>query len=165
MAFFGPQDFTNYFVLVGLAVVLTASSFVLVASPRFRATPGQYMLGLRLVSFSGQEPSPRQVLSRTALAVVRILLVMLPGPAIALLIGVAAASVLQVPFSTTDKLLVQAGVPQALRYALHSLSFIALIAALWVLCARPLLKYWEQSTRFLTPSDRLSHTTHVRSEA
>lgn len=162
MSFFTDQQFRNYFVLVGLAVVLTAASFLLVAWPRVRGTPGQYLVGLELVTLSGERPTWGQILARMTGAVVRILILALPGPIIALVIGMMVAGLLHAPFTTTDQLLIDAGVPAAWRLGLHSLSFIALAAGLWVVVGRPLFRALEHFADGLTLLDLTTRTTHVR---
>ncbi|MFY7916223.1 MAG: RDD family protein [Rubrivivax sp.] len=162
MSYFSPQEFRNHFVLVGLAVMLTAASFLMVAWPLVRGTPGQYLLGLELRALSGERPSRRQILARMTGAVVRILILAVPGPIIALLIGWTVAEALHVPFTTTDQLLIDAGVPTVARFALHSLSFIALGAGLWFVVVRPVFQLLERFTEGLTLLDLTTRSTHVR---
>lgn len=159
MAFFTGQDFTNYFTLVVVALLATLAVFHAV---RFtRATPGQKLLGLQLVALDGRAPQPEQVNVRRNTALRNMLLIMLPGPIIALIVGGTAAAVLDIPFTTTDKLLLKLEIPKSIRYTIHGLSFLALVAAFWAVAVRPAIHYFEKSQRGLTKLDSKSSTTHV----
>jgi hypothetical protein len=165
MAFFTAQDFYNYFALVGIAFFATTVGFALVAVPAIRGTPGQVVLGLRLCSLSGGEPLPSQIKRRWLSALGNVALLAVPGPLIALLVGEGAASILEVPFTTTDRVLVVSGMPSLFRYSIHALSFAALFAALWYVVVHPAMKWRERSTRGLTLLDELSNSTHVKRSA
>jgi hypothetical protein len=159
MAFFTMQDFINYFVLVAVALTLTIAAFLVVMA--WRCTPGQRMLSLKLTTLGGHAPSRPQVLTRLLVALRNMLLIMLPGPIIALLVGAAAAAVLNIPFSTTDKVLMKLEIPQSIRYAIHGVSFLALFAALWAIAVRPVVSFFERANGGLTRLDVKSGTTHV----
>ncbi len=161
MAFYSAQDFRNYLTLVSLAFAYTTIAFILVVVPSINATPGQFALGLRLVTFTGNRPSPKQVLWRWLRAMGGIALLVLPGPLIALTIGVTAAFFLNAAFTTTEQLLISAGLPIALRYALHSLSFLALAWALYMVAIRPLVSSISHRGNLPTAFDQFSQTTHV----
>jgi uncharacterized RDD family membrane protein YckC len=162
MAFFSKQDFYNYFVLVGTAFFITTVGFVFVAVPAMRGTPGQIILGLRLCSLSGSEPLPHQIRRRWLSALVNVAVLAVPGPLVALLIGVGVANLLEVPFTTTDRVLVASGIPAVLRYSIHGVSFIALFAAIWYVFVHPALKWRERSNGGLTVLDTLTNSTHVK---
>jgi hypothetical protein len=164
MAFFTGQDFINYFILVALALLLTTAAFQIMKA--IHATPGQRMLNLQLKTLGGQAPNHKQVNTRLITALRNILLIMLPGPIIALVVGTSVAAVLNIPFTTTDKLLLKMEIPQTIRYAIHGISFVALLAAVWAVAVRPALAYFERSRGGLTGLDVKSGTTHVyRSDA
>jgi RDD family len=97
MAFFTQQDFINYFSLVTLALALTVAVFQSVVVTH--ATPGQYLLKLRLVTLDGQKPSREHVNTRQTRALINMLLILLPGPVIALIVGATAAALLNIPFT------------------------------------------------------------------
>jgi uncharacterized membrane protein YozB (DUF420 family) len=86
---------------------------------------------------------------------------MLPGPIIALIVGVTVAVLLNTPFTTTDKLLLQLEISKDIRYTIHGLSFLALIAAIWAIAVRPAIRYFEKAHGGLTKLDMKSGTTHV----
>ncbi len=161
MAFFSQQDFINYFILVGLALALVNAAFLPVVHETFRATPAQMLLGLRLRALNGSEPDGSQVRIRWAKAIQHAALVTIPGPLIALLIGALFGAFFNVPFSTADEVLRQAGIPDPLRYGLHGLSFAALFAALWHFVVRPNIEASEREAKGLTALDKKSGTTHV----
>jgi hypothetical protein len=159
MAFFTGQDFINYFTLVAAALLLTVLAFQIAKVTR--ATPGQRLLSLRLTTLGGLAPSHKQVNIRLMTAIRNLLLIMLPGPIIALLVGASVAAVLNIPFTTTDKLLLKLEIPQSIRYAIHGVSFLALLAAVWAIAFRPTLAYFERAQGGLTGLDVKSGTTHV----
>ena len=159
MAFFTEQDFINYFTLVVAALLLTILAFQI--STVTRATPGQRLLNLRLSTLGGLAPSHKQVNIRLLTAIRNLLLIMLPGPVIALVVGVSVAAVLNIPFTTTDKILLRLEIPQTIRYTIHGLSFLALVAAVWLIAVRPALAYLERAHGGLTSLDMESGTTHV----
>jgi hypothetical protein len=160
MSFFTKQDFINYFILVLFAVIVTTVAFQLVKA--WHATPGQYLLRMTLTTLDGDVPSPDQVNTRLRTALVNLLLIMLPGPIIALVVGVTAAALLNIPFTTADKALLKLEIPQAIRYSIHGVSFAALAAAIWAIAVRPQLAYFERANAGLTALDIKSGTTHVR---
>jgi uncharacterized RDD family membrane protein YckC len=159
MSFFTVQDFIIYFTLVAAAILLTFFAFQSVKVTK--ATPGQKLLKLRLTALDGKAPRPEQVNVRRSAAFRNILLIMLPGPIIALIVGVTVAVLLNAPFTTTDKLLLQLEIPKGIRYMIHGLSFLALIAATWTIAIRPAIRYFEKSHGGLTKLDMKSGTTHV----
>lgn len=159
MAFFTPQDFTNYFTLVGAAIALSALSMGLVFIKSLRATPGQLLTGLRLVGLNGTEPTLMRILKRWLLSMACIVVIAVPGPAIAFIVGSVTASVLRVPFTTADRLLIQSGLPDVLRYSLHGLSFLALAAAVWLVFVYPAARYFEKKGNGLTLFDQWTSTT------
>ena len=163
MAFFTPPDFINYFTLVALALLLTFIAFQMVKLTR--ATPGQQLLRLQLTTLDGAVPRSEQVGVRRRTALRNILLIMLPGPLIALAVGSAVAVVLNIPFSTTDKLLLQLEIPKGIRYTIHGLSFMVLFAAVWTIAIRPAIRYFETARGGLTQLDIRSGTTHVHTRA
>ena len=160
MAFFSAQDFIKYFVLVGAALAITAVAFQLV--PWLEATPGQRMVGLRLVSLDGSRPTKQQVSRRKKKALLYIAIIMLPGPLLALLVAAVAAAILGEPLSTADRDLRSLGLPDAVRLSIHGLSFIALAAAVWVGVIRPNFRAKEREARGLTRLDHVTHSTHTR---
>ena len=121
MAFYTEQDFRNYLAIVAFAFLNSTIGFVLVAIPGVSGTPGQLALGLEIVNFEGKTPSIRQVAGRWIRAMALIALLAIPGPLIALIIGVVAAGLLHTAFTTTDQMLVRSGVSDAVRLGLHSL--------------------------------------------
>lgn len=159
MSFFIVQDFINYFTLVAVAIVLTFVAFQSVKATK--ATPGQKLLKLQLTSLDGKAPQPEQVNVRRSVAFRNILLIMLPGPIIALIVGVTVAVLLKTPFTTTDQLLLQLDIPKGIRYTIHGLSFLALMAATWAIALRPAMRYFENSQGGLTKLDMKSGATHV----
>ncbi|KNZ33417.1 MAG: hypothetical protein AD742_05780 [Methylibium sp. NZG] len=86
---------------------------------------------------------------------------MLPGPVIALIVGASVAAVLNIPFTTTDKLLLKLEIPAGVRYAIHGLSFLALFAAVWAIAIRPAIHYFKNAHGGLTKLDLKSGTAHV----
>ncbi len=160
MAFFTKQDFINYFILVAVALLLTVAAFQLVAATQ--ATPGQRLLNLQLVTLDGQRPSRKQVNTRQKTALINMLLIMLPGPVIALVVGFTVAAMLNIPFTTTDKVLLKLEIPQGIRYAIHAVSFLALLAGVWAIAVRPTITYFERAHGGLTGLDERSGTVHVR---
>lgn len=159
MAFYSPQDFTNYFTLAGSALAITAAYAGLLFLKHIRATPGQLIVGLKLVCLDGTEPTQPQVLKRWVASLASISFITVPGPLIALFIGLITAFALRVPFTTADRLLTQTGLPDTVRYALHGLSFLALFAALWIVAIHPAIKYFEEQNEGLTMLDRWTGTT------
>jgi hypothetical protein len=159
MFFFTVQDFMIYFTLVAVAIVLVFFAFQLVKVTK--ATPGQKLLKLQLTALDGKAPQPEQVNIRRSAACRNILLIMLPGPIIALIVGVAVAVLLNIPFTTTDQLLLQLDIPKGLRYTIHGLSFLALLVATWAIAIRPAIRYFEKAHGGLTKLDMKSGTTHV----
>ena len=159
MSFFIVQDFINYFTLVAVAILLTFVVFQSVKAKK--ATPGQKLLKLQLTTLDGKAPQPEQVNIRRSAAFRNILLIMLPGPIIALIVGVTVAVLLKTPFTTTDQLLLQLDIPKGIRYTIHGLSFLALMAATWAIAIRPAIRYFEKSHGGLTKLDMKSGTTHV----
>jgi ABC-type uncharacterized transport system permease subunit len=162
MAFFTKQDFINYFLLVAVALALTIVAFQFMKATR--ATPGQMLLQLQLTALDGTEPTSAQIDTRLRTALMNILLIMLPGPIIALVVGGSVAAVLDVPFATTDKLLMKLEIPAGIRYAIHSVSFLALLAAIWAVTIRPVMAYFENLNNGLTRLDLKSGTSHVRTD-
>ena len=161
MAFYSEQEFRNYFFLVGCALVLVALAYAL-AIVGLNGTPGQYLAGLSLVTLEGRRPPVRAWLRRCQSSFLRLGLLMVPGPVIALFVGSVAAFLLQSHFTTTDALLQSMGLPEWARWSLHGLSFLALLAAvLWVV-VRPLLRVWSGDVSNLTQLDIITSTTHVR---
>jgi hypothetical protein len=160
MAFFTGQDFINYFSLVAFALAITVAVFQVVKVTK--ATPGQRILSLRLTTLDALEPSNKQVNIRLITAIRNILIIMLPGPIIALIVGASVASLLNIPFTTTDKVLLKLEIPQAVRYTIHGVSFLALFAAVWAIAVRPAITYFERANGGLTGLDVKSGTTHVR---
>jgi uncharacterized RDD family membrane protein YckC len=162
MAFYGRQDFVNYFTLVVWALVLTSLAFAAAACTVSGATPGQRLLGLRLVSLKGGGRVTTKVwAARWAAAMVRMLLITVPGPVIALIVGLIAGAVLSLPFQTTDAMLRAAAMPPAARWALHGLSFAALLVALWRLAVGPFIAWLERQEAGLTMLDRATNSTYV----
>jgi hypothetical protein len=159
MFFFTVQDFIFYFTLVAAAILLIFFAFQSVKVTK--ATPGQKLLKLQLTALDGKAPQPEQVNVRRSAAYLNILLIMLPGPIIALIVGVAVALLLKTPFTTTDKLLLQLDIPKGIRYTIHGLSFLVLIAATWAIAIRPAIRYFEKAHGGLTKLDMKSGTTHV----
>jgi len=159
MLFFTVQDFIFYFTLVAAAILLIFFAFQSVKVTK--ATPGQKLLQLQLTTLDGKAPQSEQVNIRRSAAFQNILLIMLPGPIIALIVGVTVAVLLKTPFTTTDQLLLQLDIPKGIRYTIHGLSFLALIAATWAIAIRPAIRYFEKSQSGLTKLDMKSGTTHV----
>jgi uncharacterized RDD family membrane protein YckC len=160
MSFFTAQDFFNYFTLVAVAVALTVGAFQFVKVAH--ATPCQRLLGLRLVQIDGRPASSAQVNARLRTAIVNLLLIMLPGPVIALLAGLSVAAVLDIPFSTADQVLMKLEIPQTIRYMIHGLSFIALLLGTWKVFVKPAIAFFERANGGLTGLDLRTRTTHVR---
>ncbi|MEM6638591.1 MAG: RDD family protein [Pseudomonadota bacterium] len=160
MSFYTAQDFKNYFSLVGYALCLCSLAFLLVLTP-LRSTLGQALFRLRLVALDGNDVTIRHVTHRWRVALATLIFIMVPGPVIALLIGAVTAAILSVPFSTSDAVLRQAGIPDALRLAAHGLSFLALILALWHGLIRRYLLVHKHRSAGLTRLDRRSESTHV----
>ena len=163
MAFFTLQDFINYFALVAAAVLLVLATFQVVKVSF--ATPAQRLFRLRLTTLEGDIPTTKQVNARSRTALKNILLIMLPGPLIALFVGSVVAIILEVPFTTTDKVLVDLEIPQNIRYGIHALSFAALLAAVWYVALGPAIRYFERNSNGLTRLDAKTGTTHVRDDA
>jgi hypothetical protein len=57
--------------------------------------------------------------------------------------------------------LLQLELPQGIRYAIHGVSFLALLAATWAIAIRPAVAYFERANGGLTGLDVRSRTTHV----
>ena len=159
MAFFSLQDFINYFTLVAVALMLVFVAFRSVQSTR--ATPGQKLLNLQLIALDGSVPQREQVNVRRSTAIRNMLLIMLPGPIIALIIGATVAVALNIQFTTTDKLLLQLEIPKGIRYTIHGLSFLTLSVAVWAIAIRPAILHFERAHGGLTMLDKKSGTTHV----
>jgi hypothetical protein len=161
MAFFTTQDFVNYFLLVGLVFVLVNLSFARGRGVEYRGTPAQKLLRLRLRSLNDTEPDRIQVLIRWRKAMMHAFFVTVPGPLIALFIGAFFGAFFNLPFTTADQVLREAGVPQFIRYALHGLSFVALFGALWYFVVKPNVEASEREANGLTSLDKKSGTTLV----
>ena len=162
MAFYTEQDFRNYLSIVVLTFLNATVGFVLVAIPGLSGTPGQLALGLKLVNFEGKTPSLRQVAGRWMRAMAPIALLAIPGPLVALIVGVVVASLLHTAFTSTDLLLVRAGVSGVVSLGLHGLSFVALGLAI----AYMIRSLWNFMTvrkgDVLTTTDQSTFTTVVR---
>lgn len=162
MSYFTARDFRNYFTLVALALALIAA-FALIQPARgpFRRTPGQIAIGLLLVQPDGSPPTRWQLQQRVWRWGLAVLVVFVPGPVIALVVGVTAAMIAQLPFTTTDRILRDWGAPHGLRVFLNSLSFLALAVGLWWISKRPTLAWFRRLDDKPSFLDRESGTIYV----
>ncbi len=160
MALYSAQDFRNYWTLVSAAFVLTSICYAALGIGLMRAPLGHLLMGMKLVNLDGTHPSPRQVFRRWLSAMKVIALLAIPGPLIALVLGILVAGAINVAFSTTDLVLRQLGIPDSLRYALHSISFIALAWAVWLTMLRPMWRLMTSSGPYLSSLDKASSTTY-----
>lgn len=165
MAFYTEQDFRNYLSLIAMTFVNATAGFACMAVPGLQATPGQFAVGLRVVTFEGKPPSIGQIAARWIRAIGFIALLAIPGPLVAVLIGVVVAGSLGTAFTTTDRLLLSSGIPDTLRLVLHGLSFFALGLALVYMAKRLVNFTIVRQGSTLTSSDKRSLTTVVRRDA
>ncbi len=126
MSFYSSQDFSNYFSLVILWLVIASIYYLLAAYKLVSCTPGMWLTSLRYAALDGGTPTSRSIGKRFKGAFWYSLLILLPGPFIALIVVFISYSFFNVPFTTAADMLDQLGVPSLTQLAIHSLSFVAL---------------------------------------
>ncbi len=161
MSFYTEQDFINYFRLLLVAFSFPFINTLLTRFGPWGGSFGQGLCGIRLVSFSGGEVSLKALVVRFIRTMFLVALITIPGPLIALIVGVLSSALLHESFTTADELLRRAGLPDLARWSIHSLSFIALLAALWFVIVRPVIRMGLKRERWLSWVDRWTKTTYV----
>lgn len=161
MAFYSPQDFKNYFSLVAAALLLVTLGCAAIFLPILRATPGALLAGLQLVTFDSGPPSLPQVTRRWWSAVLSVAVLAVPGPLVALAVGVFLSMTFDLAFSTTDDILRRLQTPDLLRMSIHGLSFTLLGAALWWIAVRPAIRMLRSPGPYVSDIDRITSTTYV----
>lgn len=167
MAFFSPQDFNNYFILVTACLVLSALRLVPVPGTTFTLSIGDTIFRLTLLRLDGTPLTFISRLKRWLWGLLPLTLVLLPGPIISLLLGVIVANLTHGVFTTPADIMDRAGFPGWLAYTLHGLSFAALAAAVFYLALIPAARLSEKPGEHdpRTPLDHRSGTTHFSGDA
>ncbi len=155
------QQFANYFVLVGLAFLMVVLTSLAAAATGLHASPGQWVFGLQLQRWDGSEATTAQRWWRTARILLVMAVLLLPGPVIALLIGLSAAMAFATPFVTLDAVL-RYRVPDLVRYAAHAVSFVLLGWALWWVVVKVWAHRLDGYRQGLSWLDAATKTTVVR---
>jgi len=150
MAFYVEQDFKNYFTLVGAWVAIATIVYLLAMSGAIYSTPGMRLVGLRYMGLDGSNPTPLGIGKRFIGAILYSLVVLLPGPVIALLVAVMTHTIFSTPLTTAAKMLDKVGVPDLAQLAIHSLSFIALLVGFVYVYKQ--ISHKSENTHDLTPS-------------
>jgi len=150
MAFYGEQDFKNYFTLVGAWIAIATIVYLLAMSGAIYSTPGMRLAGLRYKGLDGSNPTSLSIGKRFIGAILYSLVVLLPGPVIALLVAVMTHAIFSTPLTTAAKMLDKVGVPDLAQLAIHSLSFIALFIGLIYVYKQ--ISHKSENTDDLTPS-------------
>jgi len=89
-----------------------------------------WLTGLEYSGLNGTPPTLSSFRKRLARGVLYTILILLPGPILALIVAAILANVFRVPFTNAAAMLDQLGVPPMAQLAIHSLSFVALFIAL-----------------------------------
>jgi len=161
MAFYTDQDFYNYFTLVGMWLGIATTVYLLAMSGVIYSTPGMRIAGLRYMGLAGSNPTSISIGKRFVGAILYSLIVLLPGPIIALFVVFITHALFNIPVTTAAKMLDVIGVPDLAQLAIHSLSFIALFVGLAYVYKR--LYHKGSETANLSPSwyDKLCGCTIV----
>jgi len=130
MSFYSGQDFRNYFTLVAIGLSISMVLFLVLILGWAKSTPGMWLTGLAYSGLDGKPPSASSYRRRLIRGLFYTLLILLPGPVIALLVAFLSHAVFSVPFTTAADMLDKLGIPSMAQLAIHSLSFLALFVAL-----------------------------------
>ena len=161
MSFYTQQQFENYFALVFVACLIVLLNGLLMLYSPLKKTIGHLVFNLSLVSLNGETVTNKQILSRTIRTLGSVLFISIPGPVIALFIALAVGGIFSVPFSTGDRMIVDAGIPDPVRYLLHGISYLALFVATWMVIIQPLIKVLLGLKDGITSRDRATQSTYI----
>ena len=164
MSFYTAQQFENYFMMVLAALVLVCVNGLMMVAGKKR-TIGQHILGLSLVTLEGEPATRKPIIMRVLKTLGAVLFICIPGPIIALAIALIVGGLFSVPFSTGDQMIIDAGISDAVRYLLHGISYLALLAATWFVFAKPLIQVLVGLKDGLTSRDRATHSTYIFSKS
>ena len=162
MSFYTKQQFTNYFILVYIACMLVIANGLLMNYSPSKKTIGQLVFGLSLVRLDGHPATEKQVRSRVFRTLGAVIFICIPGPIIALIIAFVVGVIFSIPFSTGNAMLIKVGAPDALRYMLSAISYLALLCASWIYLIWPMIKGIIGLKDGITSRDRLTESTYVR---
>jgi len=150
MAFYSEQDFKNYFTLVAAWFVIATCIYLLAMFRVISCTPGMWLTGLRYVGLDGGAPTPISIGKRFIGALLYSLLILLPGPIIAVVVAMLTHAIFRTPLTTAAKMLDEIGVPDLAQLAIHSLSFMALFVGIIYVFKQ--LSHKDKGSSELTPS-------------